>query len=89
MKEQQSIIQIKFQKVKAHSGDHYNDEADKLAKVALREGKGIPKIKRGDFWFTVEGISESDFDAIVELTMEEIVQSRSQKKIGRLLMEGQ
>jgi len=72
MKEQQSIIQIKFQKVKAHSGDHYNDEADKLAKVALTEGKGIPKIKRGDFWFTVEGISESDFEAIVELTMEEI-----------------
>lgn len=72
MKEQQSAIKILFQKVKAHSGDHYNDEADKLAKSALTEGKGIPKIKRGDFWFTVEGISESDFETIIELTKEEI-----------------
>lgn len=72
MKEQQSSIKIMFQKVKAHSGNYYNDEADKLAKSALTEGKGIPKIKRGDFWFTVEGISESDFEAIVELTKEEI-----------------
>ena len=36
-------------KVKAHSGDLYNEEADKLAKFALTEGKGIPKIKQGDF----------------------------------------
>jgi len=72
MKEQQSIIRIAFQKVKAHSGDFYNEEADRLAKKALTEGKGIPKIKRGDFWFTVEGISEDDFKAIVELTVEEI-----------------
>lgn len=72
MKEQQSIIRIDFQKVKAHSGDFYNEEADRLAKKALTEGKGIPKIKRGDFWFTVEGISENDFKAIVELTIEEI-----------------
>ena len=72
MNEQQSIIRINFQKVKAHSGDFYNEEADRLAKKALTEGKGIPKIKRGDFWFTVEGISEDDFKAIVELTVEEI-----------------
>lgn len=72
MKEQQSIIRINFQKVKAHSGDFYNEEADRLAKKALTEGNGIPKIKRGNFWFTVEGISEDDFKAIVELTIEEI-----------------
>ncbi len=72
MKEQQSIIRIAFQKVKAHSGDFYNEEADRLAKKALTEGKGIPTIKRGDFWFAVEGISEEDFKAIVELTVEEI-----------------
>ncbi len=35
MKEQQAVIRIKFQKVKAHSGDYYNDEADRLAKSAL------------------------------------------------------
>lgn len=72
MKEQQSNIRISFQKVKAHSGDFYNEEADRLAKKALTEGKGIPKIKQGDFWFTVEGISEDDFKSIVELTIEEI-----------------
>lgn len=72
MKEQQSIITINFQKVKAHSGDFYNEEADKLAKTALTEGKGIPKIKKGDFWFTVEGISKDEFKTIVELTVEEI-----------------
>lgn len=72
MKEQQSIIRIAFQKVKAHTGNFYNEEADRLAKKALTEGKGIPKIKRGDFWFTVEGISEDAFKKIVELTVEEI-----------------
>ena len=41
MKNQQSLIKIVFQKVKAHSGDHYNDEADKLAKSALTDGKEI------------------------------------------------
>lgn len=72
MQNQKSIIQISFKKVKAHSGDLYNEEADRLAKFALTEGKGIPKIKQGDFWFTVEGISENDFIAVVELTVEEI-----------------
>ena len=72
MNEQQSIIRINFQKVKAHTGDFYNEEADQLAKKALTEGKGISKIKRGDFWFTVAGISEDDFKTIVELTVEEI-----------------
>ncbi|MDD3402515.1 MAG: ribonuclease H family protein [Hespellia sp.] len=42
----QQKIQIKFTKVKAHSGDFYNEEVDQLAKVALTEGNGIPKIKR-------------------------------------------
>ena len=46
MKKQQSVIQIRFQKVKAHSGDPYNEEADRLAKTALTEANGIPEIKR-------------------------------------------
>ena len=37
-------IQITFQKIAAHTGDKYNEEADKLAKAALTEGNGIPKI---------------------------------------------
>lgn len=39
-------IHISFQKVKAHSGDYYNEQVDKLAKAALKEGNGIPKIQR-------------------------------------------
>lgn len=36
MQRQQNHIKISFRKVKAHSGDYYNEEADKLAKEALR-----------------------------------------------------
>ena len=36
MQRQQNHIKISFQKVKANSGDYYNEEADKLAKEALR-----------------------------------------------------
>lgn len=44
MKEHQKYLNIKFTKIKAHTGDFYNEEVDKLAKAALTEGKGIPKI---------------------------------------------
>lgn len=72
MKEHQKHLNIKFTKIKAHTGDFYNEEVDKLAKAALTEGKGIPKIKRGDFWFTVEGITEDDLIAVLGLVKEEI-----------------
>lgn len=39
-------MQITFQKIAAHTGDKYNEEADKLAKAALVEGNGIPKIRK-------------------------------------------
>jgi len=39
-------IQITFQKIAAHTGDKYNEEADKLAKAALTQGNGIPKITK-------------------------------------------
>lgn len=39
-------IRISFQKIAAHTGDKYNEEADKLAKAALVEGNGIPKVKK-------------------------------------------
>lgn len=35
---------ISFRKVKAHSGDLYNEQADQLAKRALTEGNGIPPV---------------------------------------------
>ena len=46
MNSKRSYIQLTFQKVKAHSGDHYNEEVDKLAKSALVKGNGIPRISR-------------------------------------------
>lgn len=46
MKNNSKNIEISFQKIEAHTGDKYNEEADKLAKTALMDGKGIPKIKK-------------------------------------------
>ena len=46
MNGKRSYIHLSFQKVKAHSGDHYNEEVDKLAKSALVNGNGIPRISR-------------------------------------------
>ena len=45
MSENSKKIAISFKKIAAHTGDKYNEEADKLAKKALLEGNGVPKIK--------------------------------------------
>lgn len=45
MKESGRKLDISFHKIAAHTGNKYNEEADKLAKAALTEGNGIPKIK--------------------------------------------
>ena len=39
-------VRIDFRKVKAHSGNYYNEQADKLAKAALTQTKGIPGFER-------------------------------------------
>lgn len=39
-------ISMTFTKIAAHTGDYYNEEADKLAKRGLTEGKGIPKAEK-------------------------------------------
>lgn len=46
MQESGRRIRITFQKIAAHTGDKYNEEADKLAKAALVEGNGIPRIRK-------------------------------------------
>ena len=46
MREIGKRIRITYRKIAAHTGDKYNEEADKLAKAALTEGNGIPKITR-------------------------------------------
>ncbi|MBO1695268.1 ribonuclease H1 domain-containing protein [[Clostridium] symbiosum] len=71
MKKWQDSITIIFTKVEAHSNNKYNDMADELAKTALTEGKGIPNIKKGDYWFTADKISCEDVSAIIDLMQEE------------------
>lgn len=48
MKNNAKDIGITFQKIAAHTGNKYNEEADRLAKAALTEGNGIPKIRKAD-----------------------------------------
>lgn len=72
MKENAKKLNISFKKIAAHTGNRYNEEADRLAKAALTEGNGIPKIKRGDYWFTVENILWSDLEAILAIVEEEL-----------------
>ncbi len=38
-------ISIRFHKVSGHSGDRYNDLADKTAKRGINEGNGVPPIE--------------------------------------------
>lgn len=44
MRQMEEKIEVIFQKVKAHSGDFYNEQVDKLAKKALIERNGIPDV---------------------------------------------
>ncbi len=44
MKKSMESITIYFQKVKAHSGNFYNEQVDQLAKNALINGNGIPPV---------------------------------------------
>lgn len=80
MKENSKKLNISFKKIAAHTGNKYNEEADRLAKAALVEGNGIPKIKKGDFWFTVEGIPWSELEIILGLLDEEFKEGSLQKE---------
>lgn len=71
MNEWEKSIRIYFLKIAAHSNNKYNDMADELAKAALAEGKGIPKIKRGDYRLTAERINRDDVSAVVESMKED------------------
>ena len=44
MRNMQEKMEVIFQKVRAHSGDYYNEQVDQLAKKALINGNGIPAI---------------------------------------------
>ena len=45
MQEYMKRLTIVFQKIAAHTGDRYNEEADRLAKAALTGKKGIPPVQ--------------------------------------------
>lgn len=44
MQQNSRRLNITFTKIAAHTGNYYNELADELAKKALTEGNGIPKI---------------------------------------------
>ena len=46
----------------------------------MTDGKGIPKIKKGDFWFTVDDILWSDIETILILLEEEFEANNIQKE---------
>lgn len=46
MREWMQSIRVKFTKVEAHTNVTFNELADQLAKQALVEGDGIPKVKK-------------------------------------------
>ena len=46
MQSKQSIVQINFHKVAAHTNDTYNERADKLAKEGLERPVGLPEITK-------------------------------------------
>ncbi|MGI1691688.1 viroplasmin family protein [Thermoanaerobacter uzonensis] len=69
MKYYSNLIDIIFQKVDGHSGDKYNEEADRLAGYALT---GAKRISHGEFWITAEGIKIDDLDLILKLLKEDV-----------------
>lgn len=60
MKKMMKRIQISFRKVKAHSGNHYNEEVDHLAKEALTETFSIPFPLEDEAGMTEEAILLAD-----------------------------
>ncbi len=77
MADSAKILKINFFKVAAHTGVKYNEMVDRLARKALTQDKGIPKVKQGDFWYTVEGITKEDLETVIKLVIEELGEDKS------------
>lgn len=69
IEEYKQNIKIDFEKVTGHSGDKYNEEADRLAKTALECGRNISK---GDTWIKVDNITSEDISIIIDVITEDI-----------------
>lgn len=69
IKGMEHIVNIKFYKVKAHSGVQYNEEADELAKKALLK-KGMKSNDNGSI--SITGVELEEIISISEILSEEI-----------------
>jgi len=90
MDKYRSKINILFEKVAAHSGDKYNEIADRLAKSAI---KSKVKLNSSDTHFTVEGIELEEIELIVNLINEAIgdlivVKNRDVRKTSFIITKG-
>lgn len=59
------LINIEFVKVKGHSNNKYNERADKLAKMALKDR--VKCINTGANWFTIPAFKKEELQTIIEL----------------------
>lgn len=78
--ENEDILNIASKKGEESLLNQINEDADKLVKDALVDDNGIPKIKKGDFWFTVENIRWEDVETILDLLEEEFNQNGLHKE---------
>lgn len=69
LKEFAGVIEYVFVKVKGHSNNPYNNKADQLADLALKDGQKITF--KGANSFVVTSFSESDLTTIIDLVMSE------------------
>lgn len=64
----QDVIHVQFAKVPGHSNISYNEEADHLAKSALKN-RSKSAIK-GDNWYSITNFSSEDFQTLADLIIE-------------------
>lgn len=65
----EGLLDVKFQHVKGHSNNKFNDKADELANLALEDNKCVPI--RGAHWFSLSHVQENDIQSICELIKED------------------
>lgn len=65
----EGLIEVKFEKVKGHSNNKYNDKVDALAKSALFDKTKIAI--KGDNWYVLPYFDEFDFQKVIDLIKEE------------------
>ena len=64
------LIDINFVKVKGHSNNKYNEKADKLAKMALKDR--VKCINTGTNWFTIPAFKKEELETIISLMIEDM-----------------